>query len=240
MTPSRSGSGPVVRPDEVGRSSSMVWIVGLVVVVIAGLLAVFIARGPGDSAPPIEDETAAVKTIKPASGGSTTAPTFIEGGLPAIGTDSDPAVGMTIPEMKGTTVDGKPITIGPSGGPKVIVFMAHWCPHCRAEIPRLVDHFAADGEPEGVKIFGVSTRVDTKAPNYPPSTWLKDAGWTVPTMADSQDLDALRLFGVSSFPYFVVVDDTGKVLIRTSGELTMETFDSLVEAARTGKLPDAG
>ena len=32
--------------------------------------------------------------------------------------------------------DGAPLTIAPTGKPMLVVFLAHWCPHCNAEIPR--------------------------------------------------------------------------------------------------------
>ena len=54
----------------------------------------------------------------------------------------DPAIGKTVPTLTGKSVyDGGAVTIGPDTGggkPQVIVFVAHWCPHCQAEVPRLV------------------------------------------------------------------------------------------------------
>lgn len=240
MTPSSETprKRPVVRPDDVRRSGSGIWIAVLVVVVIAGVLAVVLARGSDDK-PPITTETAAVELVAPASGGADDVLPPVEGGLPTVGPQDDPAVGMTVPELSGTGVDGKPLTIGPDGGAKVIVVMAHWCPHCRAEIPRLVEHFQDGGAPKGVSIIGVSTRVDDEAPNYPPSEWLKREGWDFPTLADSQKAEAMALLGVSSFPYFIAVDADGKVVARESGELSTESFDGLVDAARTGKAPAA-
>lgn len=210
-------------PSSARNSGAMLWIGVLVAVVVIGVVAVVLARGGGEELPPIEDETAAVTLV----GGEA---------LPVATTTEDPAVGMTIPTVKGTAVDGSEMTIGPDGTPKIIVFMAHWCPHCQREIPVLVEHFADAGLPEGVDVVGVSTRVDRDLPNYPPSDWLDDEGWTLPTLADSQDADAFGYFGVSGFPTFIAVDADGKVVTRLSGELPTEVFDALVEAARTGQV----
>lgn len=216
---------------------STLWIVIWVVVVVIGVFAVFLARGADDK-PPIEEETAAVALDAPASGLPEGVVPVQEGGLPPIAEDgTDAAVGMTIPTVSGVTVDDEPITIGPDDGPQIIVFMAHWCGHCQKEIPRLVEHFAEAGEPEGVAVVGVSTNVGPDSGNYPPSRWLEREDWTLPTLKDSQESTAYGLFGVTGFPYFVVVDADGRVVVRTSGELTTETFDRLVELAREGTQP---
>ena len=233
MTPSKPKPTTKVRSDRVSGSSSgsLVWIIVVVAVVVVGVAAVLMARDRSQG-PALSEETGKVELLEPASGGSAEVPTEVKGGLPKATDLADPAIGMRIPTVKGTTVDGKPITIGAERGPKVIVFMAHWCPHCRKEIPLLVDHFAAQGFPDGVKIYGISTAVDDKSVNYPPSRWLKSANWTVPTLADSADAEAYRIFGAGGFPYFIAVDANGKVVARNSGELSMQDFDALVAAAQ--------
>lgn len=84
-------------------------------------------------------------------------------------------------------------------------------------------------------LFTVSTGVAEERGNYPPQRWLKEAGWTAPVLADSSDSTAAAAYGLSSFPYFVAVDAEGKVVARTSGELTTDQFDALVAAAADGQ-----
>ena len=62
--------------------------------------------------------------------------------------------------------------------------LAHWCPSCQAEVPRLVDYLDSTGMPEGVRIVALSTSIDAARPNYPPSAWLDREEWTAPTMID--------------------------------------------------------
>ncbi len=147
----------------------------------------------------------------------------------------DTARGMTIPEVSGQTHAGEPITIGPDGTAKVIVFVAHWCPHCQNEVPRIVEHLDGDPLPDDVELYGVSTSINPSAPNHPPEAWLEAEGWTFPTLADTDNSVATQ-FGLSAFPYFVAVDAEGAVVARGSGELSTDQFDQLVEAARTGSL----
>jgi thiol-disulfide isomerase/thioredoxin len=144
---------------------------------------------------------------------------------------ADPAVGKTIPEVRGQSFDGSPVDIRNDDRPKLILFVAHWCPHCQKEIPLLADYLKSHSLPGGVDLYTVSTNATPARPNYPPSAWLKKEGWTAKTLADSLDQQAADAFGLSSFPYFVAVDGSGKVVARTSGEITTGQFADLAMQA---------
>ncbi|HEX7066860.1 MAG TPA: TlpA disulfide reductase family protein [Candidatus Limnocylindria bacterium] len=146
--------------------------------------------------------------------------------LPALDANAatDAAVGQPIPTITGTDLDGEPMTIAPGGGPMAIVIVAHWCPHCQAEIPRLVQDIAANGVPEGVTVVGLSTSINRAQPNYPPSAWLERERWDEPTLVDDANSTALAALGVSSFPGFVFVDADGNVVSRTTGEIPIESW----------------
>jgi len=144
---------------------------------------------------------------------------------------TDPAVGQMIPELAGQAFDGGPTTIAKDGRAKLIVFVAHWCPHCQKEIPLLAGHLKSHPLPGNLDLYTVSTAVDSKRPNYPPSSWLTKEKWNAPTLADSEDGKAAEAFGLSAFPYFVAVDGAGKVVARTTGEITTDQFDDLARRA---------
>src|SRR5215210_1543550 len=110
----------------------------------------------------------------------------------------DPAVGRPIPEVNGQSFDGSPVAIRNDGKAKLIVFVAHWCPHCQKEIPLLADYLKSNPLPAGVDLYTVSTGVVSNRPNYPPSTWLKKEGWTAKTLADSKEQQAADAFGLSA------------------------------------------
>jgi thiol-disulfide isomerase/thioredoxin len=171
-----------------------------------------------------------------ADAGPQTQPVDITGAAlpPFTGGGDDPAVGATAPELRGAAFDGTPVTIANDGRAKVLVFVAHWCPHCRAEVPRITSWLEDSGLPEGVDLRAVSTGVNADAPNYPPSTWLEDEGWPVTTIADDADSRAAAAFGLQSYPFFVVVGADGRVVARTSGELTEAQFDALLQVAVSG------
>jgi cytochrome c biogenesis protein CcmG, thiol:disulfide interchange protein DsbE len=143
-------------------------------------------------------------------------------------TDSaeDPAVGMTFPTLTGFDQAGDPLTIEPDGRPKMVLFLAHWCPHCQREVPVVQQWVDDGGLPEGVDLVSVSTAIDPSRPNYPPDAWLAREGWTAPVLVDA-DNTAAEAVGLSVFPYFVAVDPDGKVAQRASGELTTDQLDAI-------------
>ena len=165
-----------------------------------------------------------------------TQPVVVEGtALPsyAAGTAAadDPGTGATPPMLEGKSFDGTPVTIDPGDGkPKLVMFVAHWCPHCQAEVPRIVEWQQQGLLPSGVDVYTVATSTTSSRPNYPPSEWLKDADWPFPTMADSADSVAAQAWGLTSFPYFVAVGADGKVVQRTSGELTQQQLADLMSS----------
>lgn len=156
----------------------------------------------------------------------------IEGSaLPAF-TDpaDDPAVGQPVPILSGTGLDGEPLRIGAGQGPMAIVLLAHWCSHCQAEVPVLVEYLASKGMPPGVRLVGLSSSIDPTRPNYPPSAWLEREGWSVPTLVDDASSRALAALGMTSFPGFVFVDADGRVVQRFTGEMRAATFEQAVRA----------
>ncbi len=147
---------------------------------------------------------------------------------------ADPAAGSKIPTLVGQQLDDAPITIAPSGKPMLIMVMAHWCPHCQNEVPRIQKWLNDNGMPEDVEMVAVASGTNKSRPNFPPGDWLRREKWSVPTMIDSEDATAGNALGLSGFPYFIAVNAEGQVVQRTSGELSTEQFESLLDAARSG------
>ena len=143
----------------------------------------------------------------------------------------DPAVGATAPVVEGQDFEGTPIEVGAAtGSPTMVVFLAHWCPHCQAEVPVLVGMRDDGSLPEGVEVVAVSTAVDPTRGNYPPSTWLDSEGWPWPVLADDAQISALSAFGGTSFPFVVLLDGEGTVVARTAGEMSEEQVVDLLGA----------
>ena len=202
----------------------------LIVVAVAAVLAIVLTRSSDD------DDGASPTTSAPTTDGGdyvVYGAVTVEGQpLPEYQGDPDPAVGMVAPTLIGTTYDGTPMEIVPGeGGPMMVVFFAHWCPHCNDEIPVLLEWRDSGAIPEELQVVGVSTAVNDARPNFPPDEWLADFGWDWPTMADDAEATAFLAYGGSVFPFFVILGADGTVKARNSGELPIEALNELVETA---------
>lgn len=153
--------------------------------------------------------------------------------LPDFGNDgNDTAIGLTAPVLEGFGFLGNEVTTAP-GTPTLIVFLAHWCPHCQAEVPVLVKWSQSGLVPEGLDVIAVATGTDESAPNFPPSVWLANERWPElwPVLVDSKDQTAGNAFGLAGFPFMTLVGEDGKVLWRNSGEITAEALTDALNKA---------
>lgn len=143
---------------------------------------------------------------------------------------ADPAVGLPAPALRGDDLDGDPVAAPTRGRPTVVLFVAHWCRHCQAEVPIVQRWLDEERRPAGVDLVTVATAMDPTRPNYPTSRWLADSRWRLPTLADG-DNHAAAAYGLAAFPFWVVVGADGKVVERRTGELTAEEIDALFATA---------
>lgn len=209
--------------------------------------------GSDDAAEPVDDAAESVDEVEPdvssesdeeeaapAEPGSDLddaetveiAPVAVTGELLAPFDESidDPTVGTPAPVVSGLDFDATSVTIGAeTENPTLVVFLAHWCPACNAELPELVELADAGSFPDGLDVLAVATASTPERDNYPPSEWLDTAGWSLPTMADSAAGDAFVAFGGMSFPYMVVLDADGTVLARKAGVSSGEDTVAFLE-----------
>lgn len=174
---------------------------------------------------------AALASGNPGSGRPQTAPVEVSGQtLPAfVDSGADAAVGMPAPVLRGVGFDGEPVAVEPAGRPLAVIFAAHWCPHCQNEVAELSPWLDAQSANElGADGVVVSTGVDPKAPNYPPSDWFEREQWPTPVLLDSDAREGAGAYGLSGYPFFTFSDARGDVVGRVSGAIGAETFDSIV------------
>jgi len=204
-------------PAKTGRNLSTLWwsLGGLVGLALIVLLAISIAgeeelddslafgevAAEGDPLPVLEDPT------------------------------NDPAAGMTAATISGGDWNDNQYSIGPDGTPKIVVLLAHWCPHCQAEVPVIKQWLDSGGLPDGVDIYSVTVFSDRLRGNWPPQTWLEDAGWAVPVIMDDAIGTVAATFGMTTTPLYVVLDGDNKVVQRVSGEIGVVGLDTLSQLA---------
>ena len=204
---SRSRGAPRRSRPAARRSNTPFILVGAAAVVVSAALAAIALSGPGEIAEPAAQVSIAGQPLPEYPGSA-----------------ADPAVGQPMPTLSGVGLDGRQISIGPDDGPMAVVVLAHWCTHCQAELPRIVQFIQQGGVPGGVAVVGLSTGIDAVRPNYPPSAWFDREAWQQPTLIDDAGSRALGALGMSSFPGFVFVDGQGRVALRLTGEIGPEAF----------------
>ncbi|MEQ1874200.1 MAG: TlpA disulfide reductase family protein [Ilumatobacteraceae bacterium] len=149
----------------------------------------------------------------------------------------DLAVGMTAPLLSGLDFQGDAITVdATTDGPYMVVFLAHWCPHCNAEVPRLLDWKGSGAVPAELNVIGVATAVASSATNYPPHEWFSNRGWSWPVLVDEslgegEAGKAAVAYGATGWPYFVIVGADGLVKARISGEIEVSELQVIVDDA---------
>ena len=227
------------------RNRTFAIVGGVVLVILVVLGIALLASGDGD-----DDETeSTVPAGETASGddseadseaggsqGGETRPVTVTGTpLPPFESpDGDPAVGMAAPVLDGESFDGAAVTIGgpdENDGPTMVVFLAHWCPHCNAEIPELIELEERGDLPDDLAIAGVSTAANPDGDNYPPSEWIVETGWPWPIMVDSPEFAALNAYGGTGFPFTVMLDESGVVLARKAGSGSADEIQAWIDAA---------
>jgi thiol-disulfide isomerase/thioredoxin len=168
------------------------------------------------------------------SGGEYGEPTVAGDALPAMASgqsivENDPANGLVAPEITGQDFDDSTVTIAPDGTPRAIVFIAHWCDHCRREVPKVQSWLDSGGGVEGVQIVSVTTSATSGQPNWPPSSWLERENWTSPNIRDDQGSSILQAYGGNSFPYWVFLNGDGTVASRIAGSIDIATLELVMQ-----------
>jgi len=204
-------------------------LVGISVAIVAiGILVIVLFTG-SDSKPDAK-KTSTAKEYQSSTITGTLA------GLPESG--ADPEVGKTAPTVVGKDFAGNTVNLIEKGKPELIVFLAHWCPHCNAEAPLIVDWMAKGGN-KGVDVIGVTTGSDEAKPNWPPSEWIANLSWAGRVMTDSQDAKIATAYGLPGYPYLIFVDANGKVTKRMSGEQPIADIQAAIDQIAPASTPAA-
>ncbi len=223
------------------KNPTLIIVLGAIVAILGIGVAAFLLSGDDDSsggvvaeAEPGSNSGEPSDTAGPLDGEAVgeTFPVEVTGEfLPQLENPSaDTAVGLATPIVEGQTFDGSALTVGgPTDGPTMYVFLAHWCPHCNDEIPELIELRDSGEIPPNVNIVGVSTAVTPDRPNHPPSEWLADRGWPWPVLADSPESTTFIAFGGSAFPFTVMADADGNVLARAAGSRPASDIEDWID-----------
>ncbi len=216
------------------RSSTgrrLVPLLAAAIVVIAAVAALALsgtpAATPGSTVPPSSAASGADPSASAPDGG-VGAPVISGAALPTFESPvDDPAIGQPAPIVEGASFDGSPTGIAADGRAKVVIFLAHWCSHCQAEVPLLQAWVSSGGVPDGVDLVSVVTAIDPDRPNHPPAAWLEREGWTSPVIVDPENTVAAA-YGLSAFPFWTFIAADGTVHARAAGQLDIQRLSTVV------------
>ncbi|MEO6866837.1 MAG: TlpA disulfide reductase family protein [Gaiellales bacterium] len=198
------------------------WIV-VVLVIIAGVVAIVV--------------TSPTETTKTAVSAAADAPVYgdidINGkDLPGYTQGTDAAEGKPVPAITGRGMKNQTTELVEKGEPTVIMVMAHWCPHCNVELPKVLDWSKKEGKTKGVRLVALSTAAQKGQADFPPGEWLAKEGWKFDVIFDDEADSASETLGVKGYPFVIFVDKDGKVSKRASGEMPIDDFDREVDNIR--------
>ena len=171
---------------------------------------------------------------------ATTTPPGGGGGGGAVSADEDITTGLTrwapgqritVPALRGTTLDGEHLDIADWRGQVVVSnTWGSWCAPCRKEAPDLARVWAAT-KAAGVRFVGIDTRDNDAAARA------FTAGYRIgyPSLIDRDGellLGFARVIPVSAVPTTIVVDPAGRVAARVIGAITAATLRGLIDDLR--------
>jgi hypothetical protein len=210
--------------------SDKTWLIPIVVIIVIGVAVTIaiVASGGGDDEP----DSVALDELSPEEIDATGEYGTVEiSGTPLPPFEGEPSVGLVAPTFTTDTVDGERMTVGPAEDVRVIGFFVHSCPHCQREVSRVSGWLRTNEVPDGVEVLAVSTLAQPDRDNWPPSAWFFREGWSTPVLLDDEIGTIAAGYGMTSFPYWVVVDEDMNVITQAVGEMSDEQFAELLAVA---------
>ena len=119
-------------------------------------------------------------------------------------------------------------------------FWTTWCGYCKEEMPDIQQLYEEYGQNQGdLVVLGVANPRSELFPNGADVEkseiiqFLTDAGYTYPTVMDTTG-SVFREYGISSFPFTLMIDRDGNVFGYVGGMLTKEQMEQIVQQTMAG------
>ena len=141
--------------------------------------------------------------------------------------DDNIALGLAAPIFSAPNENSEIVSLEKNGNAKALLFLAHWCGYCQKEVPVVQGFIDSAGVPPGVDVIAIATSIDRGRENYPPQKWLADEGWSETQLYDL-DREIGNAYGLSAFPYWVVLDKDLNVVARRTGNLPADMVGALL------------
>jgi cytochrome c biogenesis protein CcmG/thiol:disulfide interchange protein DsbE len=137
---------------------------------------------------------------------------------------SSPLVGQPAPEVAGTSLDGRPVSLSSLRGRYAVVnFFATWCGPCREEHPELRRFTESNPSPTAPAVIAVA--YDERDINAT-RNFFTQYGGSWPVVPDNGGRIAVD-YGVRGLPESYVVDPQGNIAAHITGQVTAATLNQL-------------
>ncbi|HXR71076.1 TlpA disulfide reductase family protein [Actinocrinis sp.] len=138
-----------------------------------------------------------------------------------------------VPDLAGTTLDGKQLALADYRGKFVVVnIWGSWCGPCRVEAPALQETYE-QYQSKGVQFLGINAR-DINAAAL---AFVRDDHITYPSLQDPSETLLLEFKTVvppSNIPSSIIVDRTGKIATRIIGGTTEPQLKQALDKVLSG------
>ncbi len=133
------------------------------------------------------------------------------------------AAGSPAPAFQLQTLDGTDVALADYQGDVVVInFWATWCPPCRAEMPGIQAVYNTYKD-QGLTVLAINAQEDQDTIQ----SFIMETGFTFPILPDPFG-QAIRAYGVRSFPATFVLDRQGTIQTIHQGQITPEELEAVV------------
>ena len=123
------------------------------------------------------------------------------------------AVGDPAPDFEVQTLDGQTLKLAALRGKYVLLdFWATWCGPCVAEVPNLVETYAAFGHDARFRMISLSLDTDQDAPRKFAKE--KKTAWIQGFLGDWSQDNVTKAYGVDGIPEMFLVGPDGRIVAR--------------------------
>ena len=130
------------------------------------------------------------------------------------------------PDFTVTDADGNNVKLSDfKGKPVVLNFWATWCYYCKVEMPDFNEAYKEYPDVQFLMVNATGTRGETVESA---KVFIEQEKYEFPIFFDTQH-DALRTYGVSSYPQTIFIDKDGNIVSRRVGMLTKDVLEQNIE-----------
>lgn len=149
-------------------------------------------------------------------------------------TEYPPSQRIAVPDLAGTTLDGKKLALADYRGKVVVVNVwGSWCGPCRLEAPALEETYE-QYQSKGVQFLGINAR---EADNSAALAFVNDDHITYPSLQDPSETLLLEFKTVvppTNIPSSIIVDRDGKIATRIIGGTTEPQLKQALDKVLSG------